>query len=172
MKKLLAGAIAGTVGLALLLGGAGTFALWSSTATVSSPAITAGDLQLTSNANGVWKDGATTIDPATFLIVPGKVLTYTQTLTVLAKGDGIKADLTASNLTGSGTLSTLTTNTLSIAPVAATGISATGQTINVTAAGTYTVNVTMTVTFNSGATTGQNGTLNLSGVTFTLAQKL
>ena len=167
MNKLVKGSIAGAAGIALLLGGAGTFALWNSTATLSAQTITAGTLSLTANSDGVWKklDG-TVINPTTFRIVPGTTLEYTQTLTVSAVGDGLKADLTYSGLTGSGHLDALVTKTLAVTSPSAT---VDGSTLKFNA-GTSTVNQKVTVAFPSTATTGQSETLNLSAVTFTLTQ--
>ena len=170
MNKLVKGSIAGAAGIALLLGGAGTFALWNSTASISSQTITAGQLSLTANGNGVWKDGTTTIDPLNYRIIPGKTLVYTQSLAVNAVGDGIKADLTYSGLTATGTnsLDTLITKTLEVTSPTAT---VAGSTLKF-AAGASTVNVKITVVFPDTVTgnAGQNGTLNLNGITFTLTQ--
>src|ERR1700710_1730368 len=44
MNKLVKGAVAGAVGVTLLLGGAGTFALWNSTIGVSTGSISTGNL--------------------------------------------------------------------------------------------------------------------------------
>src|SRR5215210_1071695 len=81
MNKLFKGSIAGAAGIALLLGGAGTFALWNSNTTVSTPSINSGVLSIAANTAGVWKaaDG-TQIDPLTYKIVPGQTLTFTQAL--------------------------------------------------------------------------------------------
>jgi alternate signal-mediated exported protein len=166
MNKLVKGSIAGAAGIALLLGGAGTFALWNSTASISSQTITAGTLSLTANANGIWKNGATTIDPATFKIIPGTTLVYTQTLTVNAVGDGLTADLTYSGLTSAGTLDALVSKTLQVSSTTAT---VSGSTLKFTP-GVSTVDVKITVVFPQAVETGQNGTLNLSGVNFTLTQ--
>ena len=166
MNKLVKGSIAGAAGIALLLGGAGTFALWNSTATLSARTITAGNLALVANPNGVWKSGTTVIDPVNYRIIPGQTLEFTQTLTVTAVGDGLKADLTYSGLTGSGGLDTLVTKTLAVTSPTAT---VDGSTLKFTP-GTHTVNVKVTVVFPSTETAGQNQALNLSALTFTLAQ--
>jgi alternate signal-mediated exported protein len=168
MNKLVKGSIAGAAGIALLLGGAGTFALWNSTATLSAQTITAGTLSLTANGNGVWKQGTTTIDPVSYRIIPGTTLEYTQTLTVNAVGDGLKANLTYSGLTATGNLDSLVTKTLAVTSTSPNA-TVSGSTIAFTP-GTSTVDVKITVTFPSTATTGQNQTLNLNAVTFTLTQ--
>ncbi|BDZ46070.1 alternate-type signal peptide domain-containing protein [Naasia aerilata] len=169
MNKLVKGAIAGAAGIALLLGGAGTFALWNSSATLSAPSISAGTLALTSNNNGVWKklDGSAWT-AATDKIIPGTTLVYTQTLTVNAVGNGLKADLTYSGMTGSGALDTYITKTLEVTSATAT---VTGSTLSFTP-GTSTVNVKLTVVFPSTVTgtQGQSAQLDLSALTFTLTQ--
>ena len=172
MNKLVKGSIAGAAGIALLLGGAGTFALWNSNATLTAPSISSGQLALRANNNGVWKaaDG-TEITPATYRMIPGQTLTYTQTLTVNAVGNGIKANLTYSGLTGSGTLDPFVTKTLAVTSSSAT---VNGQTLAFTA-GVSTVDVALTVTMPGDkitGTQGMNSTLDLSSLTFTLAQTL
>lgn len=91
------GSIAGAAGVALLLGGAGTFALWNDTAAVAGGTITAGTLTVDA-ATGTWTDQVGAIeDLDEYLIVPGDTLTYKTVLTVDAKGDNIKAKLHVDN---------------------------------------------------------------------------
>jgi alternate signal-mediated exported protein len=168
LKTLLNGAIVCATGFVLLLGGGGTFALWNDSETVTSATtISAGDLTLTPNADGVWRESdGTLIDPITYRIVPGSTIEFTRTLTVSAIGDGLQAQLGHSALTGSGTL----------APLVTTSLSATSPTAVVDGSmlrfdsGTSTVTVKLTVHFPATASGGQRGTLNLSQVTFTLTQ--
>ena len=170
MNRFVKGSIAGIVGIALLLGGASTFAYWNSTASVSAGTVTAGNLAIAANSDGVWKDGSTTIDPTTYKIIPGKTLVYTQSLAVTATGNGLSAGLTVSGLTATGSLSTLITPTLAVTS-SSSNVTIAGSTITVVSAATNaTVLATVTVAFPSGATTGQLGTLNLSALTFTLTQ--
>ena len=166
MNKLVKGSIAGAAGIALLLGGAGTFALWNATATVNAQTITAGTLALTANANGVWTKDGTPITASTYRIIPGTTLIFTQTLTVNAVGDGLKADLTYSGFTGGNTLAPITDETLEVTSATATVV---GNTLKFTP-GTSTVNVKLTVVFPQSATTGQNAVLDLSALNFTLTQ--
>ncbi len=170
MNKILKGTIAGAAGIALLLGGAGTFALWNTGANVANQTITAGRLTLTANNDGVWKNGTTTItNIGDYRIVPGQTLTFTQTLTVSAIGDGIKANLTHSGLNATGALATYTNETLEVTSTTAT-VDASTLKFN---AGTHTVNVKYTVTFpDVDGTLGQNEQLNLAALTFTLQQTL
>ena len=59
---MLKGSIAGAAGVALLLGGAGTFALWNGDAAIAGATITAGTLTVEAS-EGTWSDGAGPIDP-------------------------------------------------------------------------------------------------------------
>ena len=71
MNKLLKGAIAGAAGVALLLGGAGTFALWNSSATVTGGNIDAGNLHVAdSGTAGTWPANGPPITLAPSLAVP------------------------------------------------------------------------------------------------------
>ncbi len=168
MNTVLNGAIVCATGLVILLSGGSTFALWNESATVTpAKTITAGELTLTPNADGVWRtaDG-TVIDPITYRIVPGSTIEFTRTLTVTAVGDGLQAVLGHSPLTGSGTLAPLvTTNIAASSPTATFDGSALRF-----GTGTSTVHVKLTVHFPKDATAGQRGTLDLSQVTFTLTQ--
>jgi alternate signal-mediated exported protein len=171
MNKLIKGAVAGAAGIALLLGGAGTFALWNSTASTTSQVINAGTLTVTAASDGVWKDGTTTITPASYRMIPGKTLKYTQTLNVVATGDGLTATMTTPGLT---TASTITGATTSIALSTSSSNLTVGGTASLptvaATAGTGSVVVTVTVTLPSNVTTGQGETLNLNAVNFTLTQ--
>jgi alternate signal-mediated exported protein len=188
MNKLVKGALAGAAGIALLLGGAGTFAYWNSTAGVTGGTITAGDLKIVNDgAAGVWKDQTgTVINPATYRIVPGDVLTYTDDLTVTAVGKNIAATL---GLAGGAITPVTTTNPTTNpdvrlasyltanAVLTASGSSITPGTgtnvFNVTE-GTGTVFTTVTLTFPLGTDTTNNdaklGAVSLSNMALTLTQ--
>lgn len=99
------GAIKGTAaaaaGVAVLLGGAGTFALWNADLNVgSSDTITAGELKVDEYTTGSWTDannGDAVIDPiADFRMVPGDTLVREDSASVVAYGDNlvIEADVT------------------------------------------------------------------------------
>lgn len=164
MNKLAKGAIAGAAGVALLLGGAGTFAYWNSSVGVAGGTVTAGDLKIVDDGTpGVWKDhNGNTIDIATYKIVPDETITYTDDLTVTAVGNNLTATLAladnaitaktpgkpvddqlASYLTKSATMT-----------ATGTGISGAGPTYTVTAGATGvtpTVHVTVGISFPKGA---------------------
>ncbi|TFD65088.1 alternate-type signal peptide domain-containing protein [Cryobacterium sp. Hb1] len=94
MKRILTGSIAGATGIALLLGGAGTFALWNSSAAIAGAPLTAGTLTVETEDVVFWTDqyGAE-INMTDYKIVPGDVLTYTSFLDVTARGDNLHARL-------------------------------------------------------------------------------
>jgi alternate signal-mediated exported protein len=99
MNKLLKGSIAGAAGIVLLLGGAGTFAVWNAADTVEAGTVTAGNLLVELQDKGVWTQGLpgalTTqpVDITKFRIVPGDVFTFTQVIKVTAEGDNLEAEL-------------------------------------------------------------------------------
>ncbi|MFK5583463.1 MULTISPECIES: alternate-type signal peptide domain-containing protein [unclassified Serinicoccus] len=91
---------AGALGLLLLGGGAGTFALWSDEETVDAGDITDGELAL-AVGGGTWFLGETEVDVATFRMVPGDTLTYEATVTPTIVGDTLRATL-SSTVPGGG----------------------------------------------------------------------
>ena len=112
MHKPLKGAIAlGAAGL-LLLGGAGTYALWSDSVTLNGGTVNSGQLEFVGTTPGVWRDvsdgtpSAPIANISTFLIVPGDVLTYSLTTTLRAQGENLAATIAAdpTSITGDAEL--------------------------------------------------------------------
>ncbi|MFT2817221.1 alternate-type signal peptide domain-containing protein [Leifsonia sp. A12D58] len=196
MNKLIKGSIAGAAGIALLLGGAGTFASWNDSAAVAGGTIVAGNLSATTTT-GTWtvlKNGTTTAvtipDITAFRAVPGDVLAYTSTVAVVASGNNLVArlaigaasvtattpgkaadDALALALTKSATL----TATVGNGVVAGTGADAGTYTVTAGAAGVSTsVTSTVTLTFPLGAAGVGNaaklGSVNLANLAVTLTQ--
>jgi alternate signal-mediated exported protein len=104
MNKATKGAIAAGAAAVLLLGGLGSYALWSDQETLGGGTITSGDLSLTPAASPApqWRDvspdvagNPKVIDPATLLIVPGDIVEYTASFTIEASGNNLLADLSA-----------------------------------------------------------------------------
>lgn len=173
MNKLIAGSIAGAAGIAILLGGAGSFALWTATDTVNAGQIKAGTLTLDAVGTGVWTNVTNTptavIDPATFKIVPGNTLEYSQDLTIVASGDDLSAILTSNGGAITGTITGLTTSleATSTSP----NVTVVGGAITVTDSATpATVHAVLTVAYPVGSTDGQDGTASFTDATFTLSQ--
>lgn len=190
MNKLTKAAIAGAAGIALLLGGAGTFAVWNSQATIAGGQITAGNLTVATTNAGVWKDqNGATINLATYRIVPGDTLTYTQDITINATGQ----NLTAALALGAGSIAPATSgDTEDVALASAlsgsavlsmnlvTGITGSGSSYTIDAATLSSpalTTVTATITFPKDvATVGANnaaklGVVNLAGMNVTLTQQ-
>ena len=93
-RRLLKGSAVGLAATGLLVGG-GTFALWYDTEEISGNSINSGELHIeVDDAAGVWSNQDGLITPATYLIVPGDVLTLTQPVSVTAVGDELTASLT------------------------------------------------------------------------------
>ncbi|MET4782604.1 alternate-type signal peptide domain-containing protein [Glaciihabitans sp. UYNi722] len=189
MNKLVKGAIAGAAGIALLLGGAGTFALWNSSASVAGGTIVAGNLVVADpGPAGVWtvNGGTTPVTLSSYRVVPGDVLKFTKTVNVTASGDSLVATL------GLGTASITPTAAGNAADVALANylnanavLAASGASI--TGTGPYTVTagasgivaqpvvVTATITFPKSVTAGaenaaKSGSVSLAGLTVTLTQ--
>jgi alternate signal-mediated exported protein len=187
MNKLVKGSIAGAVGIALLLGGAGTFALWSDTASVNGGVVQTGTLDVALTGTGAWKDisadaANTTWVPLTDRLVPGDTVTFTQDVTVVATGKNLKATLayTAGSIVVNPALVPSVTVTLSATKVSgdATLTAAVApNTYNVlpVAGGTSVIRVVITVAFDKVIPVNQVGQtltsgVDLSGASFLLAQ--
>jgi alternate signal-mediated exported protein len=177
MNKLTKGTVAAAAAIALLLGGAGTFANWNATSAVAGGNITAGSLSLDGAGAGTWSDTAGTINLASDRIMPGDVLTFTQDFKVTAVGHSLLATL---SLTG-GSIAAASTDAADVAlavalgnsaTLTATGLAADGNGGYVVPAGTTSVSVTVTIAFPEYADNGsQNGRVSLSGMNVTLTQK-
>ena len=200
MNKLVKGAVATAAGVALLMGGAGTFAYWNDSVGITGGTITAGTLVVTDATplSGVWsvqKNGlltATTVSNiATFTASPGDKLTYTKNVTITATGDNLTATLAlgAGSIAGAGTTPTAASTALASYLVKTASITATGT--GVTAgpvAGTYTIApgatgvtardivVSVVINFPKDLLPGTEnntklGSVTLSGLTVTLDQQ-
>lgn len=198
MNKLTKAAIAGAAGIALLLGGAGSFALWNGSATSAAGSIQSGTLSVTTSGAGTWANtpyngtsGAVTI--ANFKAVPGDTLTFTQKLTVTSIGDNLNATLAVdpASIVASATgtpsanaalkaaliagMTVTTTGTVPANIVAGTGANANTFTVT-NSAGPQTLTVVVTLPFPRGAAqptgdnTTQTGAVDLTGLKFTLQQ--
>lgn len=156
MNKLVKASVASAAGIALLMGGAGSLALWNDAATVTSGSVSTGELSLTSNGDGAWDTGIA-------LWVPGDTDTYTETFEIVASGDNIAAELEAA-YTGVASNGITSTSTITIP-----GETAVGGVFTLSA-GTYTVTVEVEVDFDATGTTDQNETHSLGDVSVTLQQ--
>jgi alternate signal-mediated exported protein len=167
MNKLVKGSIAGAAGVALLLGGAGTLALWNDTASINAATVTSGVLDVANATPGSWSQNLS-------LIVPGDTIVYTDSLEVTATGDNLKATVTSdigsitNNITGAVVTSDITvTDSLGdeVFPVLGEYTLNTGN-------GSYTVDVVLTVDFPETVSgqTGQDRSTDFSDITVSVTQ--
>ncbi|PZF58163.1 alternate-type signal peptide domain-containing protein [Curtobacterium sp. MCSS17_008] len=178
MQKIVTGTIAGAAGIALLLGGAGSFALWNDTASVPPATVDSGTLTLSANPDGVWTDitngRSDVIDISAVRMVPGNLYQFHQTMDVEATGDDLTADLTwaPQSITGDDELVAAAEQSLTVASESASLQPAgrTAWTVTPTE-GTSVLDVTYTIGLSSEVTTGKAQSIDLSGLTFTLTQK-
>lgn len=189
MNRFAKGAVAGVVGIALLLGGAGSFALWNGSATAAAGSIQSGTMTIVPNGTGTWTashgGAASPITISTFRAVPGDVLTFTQKVDISATGDNLSALLTvdpssikAGPGVASAQLATALTSgmTVAISGALPAGITttATPNTYKVSSlASTTTVTIVVTLPFDSttAGSTAQGGTVDLTQLAITLQQQ-
>ena len=172
MDNPLKGAVALCAAGLLLLGGAGTYALWSDSVERQRVLISSEQLRFSDTLPGAWAD-ATSGTPVAipdiddFLVGPGDVLTYTLSSTVRARGDNLAATLKADP-------SSISDNPQLLSDV--------DVTTDVTVAGRQTsaisgandgqrLDVVVTLAFARGSTSsGELARLDLSNLTLTLQQ--
>ncbi|GAA4677045.1 alternate-type signal peptide domain-containing protein [Gordonia humi] len=105
MNRRTKGALAIGAGVIILLGGAGSYALWSDTEDIAGGNIQTGDFGLDCGT-GEWTDesattnGGTAINPTSDLMVPGDVWQYAGTCLVTATGKNIDATLGVEGIGG------------------------------------------------------------------------
>jgi alternate signal-mediated exported protein len=92
-KKATKAVVATALGVALLAAGGGSFANWSDSQSYSRTDINSGRLELTSKGGVLKNSQGTLVNPATYAIVPGEVLTFSDTVTITAEGDVLAATL-------------------------------------------------------------------------------
>jgi len=171
-KKMTKGSVAIAAGVVLLLGGAGTYALWE----VSQPldgSVAVGDLNL-ELGDGTWTlNGATVANPESVRIVPGDEVSLEQNLTVTAIGDDLFAQLSVNENEAfiPADLDEFIDVTFDLDADWAEGE---GNNTYLVEAGTEPYAATATVTVNFAASTpgreGVNSTLDLNELEFSLEQ--
>ncbi|MGO2539999.1 MAG: alternate-type signal peptide domain-containing protein [Specibacter sp.] len=181
MKKVMKAAIAAGAAGALLLGGAGTMALWSADTDINAGTVSTGHLTLDSSAAGAWADASadaasTIFDPATDHLVPGDTVEFSQTVTIGADGKNLKGELTVGDLASAvpTELADDVTVTVAAAPTDP-NLTVVGSTVSFAEPGTYDVPVTITVAFAAGtagstADTTMDTPMDLTALSLTLNQ--
>lgn len=170
MKKITKGALATGLGVALLLGGGGTLAVWNDSQATQLDSIVSGDLAL-SAGTGVWKNAQGTVDVSTYKVVPGDKLTFTQPVTVTLVGDQLQATLAVTGMANSG----FDANNVAVQPVQLK--TADGQAVpaTLTAADngkTYTASTTFEFLSSTSGRDDVNTTHDFTDVSYTLTQTL
>jgi alternate signal-mediated exported protein len=183
MNKLIKGAVTGAAGIALLLGGAGSFAAWNSSASVlpgAGTAIHTGTLSVSAPSDkGTWTSLTTkkTIDPATYQVVPGETIEYTQTVTLTASGDALTASLGFTNPTlknGTAVDESFSAATKIVGALPDGVVDNGDKTYTIkpsaaTAAGTP-LTIALDITFSGNATGDQLQTISLTDTTLTVSE--
>lgn len=178
MKKTTKGALAVGAAAALLMGGAGSLALWNDSEETPASTISSGTLDIALvPGTGTWTDISTdsnkpgAIDPATFKMVPGDTLQYDASFTVTADGDNLAATITADQSSITRTAGLTEANTPVVVSAKVNGAELPGTTITERNNGN-TVDVRMTLTFDPSTTgqVGQGGTVNLDKFRVNLQQ--
>lgn len=142
MNKITKATIAGAAGIALLLGGAGTFALWNDAATFTGQTINSGELTI-DTPSGAW-------DTPIALWAPGNSYTYTGTVDVTVNGTDLDAELSVGSvgITGDAALMAAIDVTLDVPSLTETGVG-TGVFALDGTFGSQSVPFTITVTFDA-----------------------
>ncbi|MFD5215150.1 alternate-type signal peptide domain-containing protein [Microbacterium sp. NPDC058345] len=135
--------VAIAAGAALLLGGGTTLAYWSTSETLGAVTVGSGDLAISTPGAQTWTlNGNPVADITDVSIVPGDVVTATQTATLTLVGDNLEATL-AATLTGAELPADVIapTPTVSVPEVtditALTPENANGKTVTVTVSYTF-----------------------------------
>ena len=97
MNKMIKGSLVGGTGIALLMGGFGTYALWSDSGTAAGSSVSSGELDIAANT-ATWADASAdatsaTWNPASDVVVPGDVIKRTQTFTIKGTGKNLKGTI-------------------------------------------------------------------------------
>ena len=151
MNKIAKGAVAGGLGIALLLGGGATLAFWNDSAAVSGATITAGSLDVVPTGTPAWTVtngsvvNAPVTDIATFKMVPGDTLTYRAAYTVDAVGDNLKVQASLGTAALTGDLAPRLTTTTAVAVNTGTAVAGPVAVID-----NDVLNVTVTITWPFG----------------------
>lgn len=172
MNKMAKGVITTGVGIVLLVGGGGTLATWNQAQSASMGKVVAGDLNLVPASAGVWTNASgTVVNVASYKVVPGDTLSYSQPLNLTLVGDLMVAHLTVTGAfaaDGFGANATVSATTLTKSDSKV--VSATADLVP-TDSGVVTASTTFT--FNK-STTGRDSvaaSVDLSGIGYSLVQQ-
>lgn len=179
MNKMTKGAVITGLGVALLLGGSGTLAVWNAEQSTNAGVIASGELDVSPGV-GTWTNAKTgaKVDITTYRVVPGDSLTYTQPLEVTLEGDNVSAVLTM--VGGPGSVkdrSEFNKDDISFTPP--TLVDAEGESVldgtalkSEVLEETETLTASSTFTFNEKAVGSMNAAVNLNEVKYHLEQQV
>lgn len=163
-------------GTALLLGGGGTYAYWSTQTALTAGPVESGDLDLslgtgTWTLQGVLGTAQTVTDLSAVRMVPGDVLTLSQPLEVTLVGDTIAADLTA-ELGPTFTAGTLGANLDVELTIDSYGTATAANTYRIIESDSGAATAQVTITFDPATPdqVGTNQSVDLDDIAFTLTQ--
>lgn len=157
MNKLVKGSVAAAAGIVLLMGGAGSLALWNDSADLTGGSIDTGELSIVSNGDGAWATGIA-------LWVPEDTDTYTETFDITASGDNILAEVEAIYTAVS------TEGVTADATVTIAGLTPDVNGVFTLDEGTYDATVVIDAEFDADGLDNQNATVPLGDVQVTLQQ--
>ncbi|MGB3302537.1 alternate-type signal peptide domain-containing protein [Gordonia sp. (in: high G+C Gram-positive bacteria)] len=170
MNRKTKGALAIGAGAILLLGGAGSYALWSVDSDIAGGSnISTGNFALDCGTSGAWTDespttnGVLTVNPSVDLMVPGDVWKYTGSCTPTFTGKNIKAELSVS---GIGTGATLPTGITAVS----TANGSPGTAFPAVSGTPIAVTVTLTFDAATGGTTSTNTAVSVDAMAISLKQ--
>jgi alternate signal-mediated exported protein len=176
MNTMIKGSIAGATGIALLMGGFGTYALWSDSENLAATGVQSGELDIATSA-GVYDDAnsaAANDWTTTDKMVPGDKVTYTQTFTVKGSGKNLKGTIAyvkpeLTNNTFAGLTHTVDI-TSSNAAITAGSTAGTFNFAQPFGTATLTAKVTYILPTNTANQVDQNKTATLPAAAFTISQ--
>ena len=179
MNKVTKGTLAAAAAGALLLGGAGTYAVWSDEEALNAGNVSTGSLTLQATSGGWSYDGGITIwDDADTLgadspvIVPGDTLTSVYTVAVDTTGDNIEAELALVGETGTlptGVDAEYVVSTTETPDMTAELVED-GAVVNFPDAADYDFTVKVVLTFSADLDESQLKPIDLAGAKLTLTQ--
>jgi alternate signal-mediated exported protein len=177
MKHVTKGIVAAGLGATLLVGGAGTMAVWTEGISVGGGAINAGHMNLVTDATntgcGAWTLDTQESVPTTYSagnpIVPGDVLSRTCNYTIQAVGNHLRATVATSAVNFSGTSTDFAGKlTASVSALKVNGATATSFTDDNNG---QTLSATVSVVFDSSAGNAtEDMTTVLDAITVTATQ--
>ena len=175
MNTMIKGSIAGATGIALLMGGFGTYALWSDSENLAAHSVQSGELDIATSA-GVYDDAnsaAANDWTATDKMVPGDKVTYTQTFTVKGSGKNLKGTIVYAKPSLTTTFTGLVDTVDITSSTAGITAGSTAGTFNFAQPfGTATLTAKVTYTLPAGTTNqvDQNKAATLPAAAFTISQ--